>query len=100
MLVIGAGVTGCAVARELSRYDLRVTVLERSCDEAEGATKSNSANVLAGFDAKPDSNKARFNVLGNALFEPLCRDLPAQLVARGCLFPRGSAASGRTESSR
>jgi glycerol-3-phosphate dehydrogenase len=75
VLVIGAGVTGCAVARELSRYDLRVTVLERSGDVAEGATKSNSAIVHAGFDAHPGSNKARFNVQGNARFEPLCREL-------------------------
>ena len=75
VIIIGAGVTGCSVARELSRFALRVTVLERSCDVAEGATKSNSAIVHAGFDAKPGSNKARFNVLGNALFEPLCREL-------------------------
>jgi len=75
VIVIGAGVIGCAVARELSRFDLRVTVLERSCDVAESATKSNSAIVHAGFDAKPGTNKARFNVQGNALFESLCREL-------------------------
>jgi glycerol-3-phosphate dehydrogenase len=75
VIVIGAGVTGCAVARELARFDLRVAVLEKSCDVAEGATKSNSAIVHAGFDAKPGTNKARFNVQGNALFEPLCREL-------------------------
>ncbi len=75
VIVIGAGVTGSAVARELSRFDLRVAVLEKSCDVAEGATKSNSAIVHAGFDAQPGTNKARFNVLGNAMFEPLCREL-------------------------
>jgi len=75
VIVIGAGVIGCAVARELSRYALSVRVLERSCDVAEGATKSNSAIVHAGFDAKPGTNKARFNVLGNARFEALCREL-------------------------
>jgi glycerol-3-phosphate dehydrogenase len=75
VIVIGAGVVGCAVARELARFELRVAVLEKSCDVAEGATKSNSAIVHAGFDAKPGSHKARFNVAGNALFEPLCREL-------------------------
>jgi glycerol-3-phosphate dehydrogenase len=63
------------VARELARRALRVCVLERSCDVAEGATKSNSAIVHAGFDAAPGSLKARFNVQGNALFEPWCREL-------------------------
>lgn len=75
VIVIGAGVVGCAAARELARLCLRVTVLEQSCDVAEGATKSNSAIVHAGFDAPPGSNKARFNVWGNALFEPWCREL-------------------------
>lgn len=85
VIVIGAGVTGCAVARELSRFDLRVAVLEKSCDVAEGATKSNSAIVHAGFDAKPGTNKARFNVQGNALFEPLCRELGVPFRRNGSL---------------
>ena len=75
VIVIGAGVVGCAVARELSRFALLVVVMDKACDVAEGATKSNSAIVHAGHDAKPGTNKARFNVLGNALFEPLCREL-------------------------
>jgi len=75
VIVIGAGLVGCAVARELARYKVHVRVLERSCDVAEGATKSNSAIVHAGYDAKPGTHKARFNVAGNALFEPLCREL-------------------------
>jgi glycerol-3-phosphate dehydrogenase len=77
VLIVGAGVIGCAVARELSRRALSVTVLEKACDVAEGATKANSAIVHAGFDAKPGTFKARFNVLGNALFEPWCRELGA-----------------------
>jgi glycerol-3-phosphate dehydrogenase len=63
------------VARELSRYAVRVAVVEAACDVAEGATKANSAIVHAGFDAKPGTHKARFNVRGNALFEPWCREL-------------------------
>lgn len=75
VIVIGAGVVGCATARELARYALRVVVLEKGSDVAEGATKSNSAIVHAGFDAKPGTLKARFNAAGNAQFEPLCREL-------------------------
>ena len=75
VIVIGAGVVGCATARELARYALRVVVLEKGSDVAEGATKSNSAIVHAGFDAKPGTLKARFNAAGNAQFEPLCREM-------------------------
>ncbi len=75
VIVVGAGVVGCAVARELARFNLHVAVFERSCDVAEGATKSNSAIVHSGLDAKPGTNKAHFNVLGNALFEAWCNEL-------------------------
>lgn len=75
VVVIGAGVVGCAIARELSRYDLSVKVLEKASDVAEGTSKANSAIVHAGYDAVPGTNKARFNVWGNELFDPLCREL-------------------------
>ena len=75
VIVVGAGVVGCSVARELARFNIRVAVFEKSCDVAEGATKSNSAIVHAGYDAKPGTNKALFNVLGNALFEAWCSEL-------------------------
>ena len=56
VVIIGAGVVGCAVARELTRFNVNVTVLEAGSDVAEGASKANSAIVHAGFDAKhPDS---------------------------------------------
>ena len=58
-------------------------MLEQASDLAEGATKANSAIVHAGFDAKPGSNKARFNVLGNARFEALCRALDVPFVRNG-----------------
>jgi len=80
VLVIGAGVVGCAVAREVSRDALRVCVLEQAGDVAEGSTKANSAIVHAGYDAAPGSAKARFNVRGNALFEAWCRELDVPFV--------------------
>ena len=85
VIVIGAGVVGCAVARELTRYNLNVAVLEAGSDVAEGASKANSAIVHAGFDAKPGTNNAKFNVLGNALFEDLCRELKVPFKRNGSL---------------
>ena len=58
IVIIGAGVVGCSIARELSRYDAKITVLERANDVACGTTKANSGVVHGGFDAKPGSLKA------------------------------------------
>ncbi|MGN0887732.1 MAG: FAD-dependent oxidoreductase [Kiritimatiellia bacterium] len=85
VIVIGAGVVGCSIARELSRYNLNVAVLEAGSDVAEGASKANSAIVHAGFDAKPGTNKARFNVLGNQMFEDTCRELKVPFRRNGSL---------------
>jgi len=85
VIVIGAGVVGCAVARELTRYNLNVSVLEAGSDVAEGASKANSAIVHAGFDAKPGTNKAKFNVLGNRMFEDVCRELKVPFRRNGSL---------------
>lgn len=85
VVVIGAGVVGCAVARELTRWNLNVLVLEAGSDVAEGASKANSAIVHAGFDAKPGTNKAKFNVLGNRMFEDVCRELKVPFRRNGSL---------------
>lgn len=85
VVVVGAGVVGAMVARELSRYELKVTVLEAGSDVAEGASKSNSAIVHAGFDAKPGTNKAKFNVWGNRLFETVCKELKVPFRRNGSL---------------
>lgn len=66
--VIGAGVVGCCVARELCRFAVRVVVLEAGDDLACGATRANSGIVHAGFDPQPGTLKAHYNVLGSALF--------------------------------
>ena len=64
ILVIGGGVVGAMVLRELSRYDAKICLLEKEEDVAMGATRANSGISHAGFDAKEGSNKAKFNVLG------------------------------------
>ena len=75
ILIVGSGITGTALARELSRYDARILVLDRGSDIAEGATKANSGIVHAGYDAVPGSLKAHYNVRGAALFSSLCESL-------------------------
>ena len=85
VIVIGAGVVGCMTARELSRWNLKVAVLEAGSDVAEGASKANSAIVHAGFDAKPGTNKAKFNVLGNKMFENACKELKVPFKRNGSL---------------
>ena len=71
-VVIGAGVVGGMVARELTKYTDSVCILERGSDVALGATRANSAIVHAGFDAKSGSLKARLNVRGSVLMENVC----------------------------
>ena len=85
VIVIGAGIAGAAIARELSRYELKIAVLERSSDVANGTTKANSAIVHAGYDAPENSLMAKYNVVGNAMFAALCRDLNVPFTACGSL---------------
>ena len=75
ILIIGGGVIGCAVARELSRYNVSVAVIDQAWDVAEGASKANSGIVHAGYDAVPGTLKAKYNVQGANLFPALCREL-------------------------
>ncbi len=75
VIVIGAGAVGCAIARELSQYQLMVLVLEKECDVAYGTSGRNSAVVHAGFNNKPGSLMAKLCVEGNKGFEKLCLQL-------------------------
>jgi glycerol-3-phosphate dehydrogenase len=75
VLIIGAGVIGCSIARELSKYNLNTCVIEKECDVAAGTTKANSAIVHAGFDAKVESLKGKLNAKGNEMFDKLSEEL-------------------------
>ena len=75
VVVIGGGVVGCAIARELSRYSLNVVLLERAPDVAMGTSKANSGILHAGFDAEPGTWKARLNVRGAQLYREISEDL-------------------------
>lgn len=85
IVIIGAGVTGCSIAHELSKYDLSITVVEKEEDVACGTSKANSAIVHAGFDAAPGTWKAKLNVIGNRLFPALCEELDVPFVMNGSL---------------
>lgn len=85
ILIIGAGIVGCSVARELSRYDVDITVLEKFNDVSCGTTKANSGIVHAGFDAKENTLKAKFNILGNAMFDDLAKELDFPFKRNGAM---------------
>ncbi len=83
--IIGGGVIGCAVARELSKYDCKVLLLEKEEDVCSGTSKANSGIIHAGYDAKPGTEKAKFNVLGNAMMDELVKELDFEFQRNGSL---------------
>src|SRR5690606_20177360 len=83
--VIGAGIIGTFIARELSKYKLNVAIIEKDNDVANGTTKANSAIVHAGYDAMPGTFKAKFNVRGNELYENICKELHVPFKRIGSL---------------
>ncbi|ABR47190.1 FAD dependent oxidoreductase [Alkaliphilus metalliredigens QYMF] len=83
--VIGAGITGTFIARELSRYQLRVLLVDKENDIANGTTKANSAIVHAGYDATEGTLKAKLNVRGNELYEKVCQELHVPFKRIGSL---------------
>lgn len=85
VLIIGSGVTGSSIARELSRYNLKTCVLEKASDVCEGTSKANSGIVHSGFDAKPGSKKAYFNVRGSKKMEALSKELDFSYKRNGSL---------------
>ena len=85
VVVVGGGVIGGMVLRELSKYQLSCCLLEKESDVAMGASKANSGIVHAGFDAKEGSLKAKFNVLGNKMMEKVCLDLGVKYKNNGSL---------------
>ena len=83
--IIGAGVVGSAIARELSRYRVSACVIEREEDVCCGTSKANSAIIHAGYDAAPGTLKARLNVRGNEMMDALAKDLDVPFTRNGSL---------------
>ena len=85
ILVIGAGVVGGSVARELSKYNAKILIVEKCNDVCMGATRANSAIVHAGFDAKEGSLKAKLNVRGSEMMEAFANELGVKYKRNGSL---------------
>lgn len=83
--IVGAGVAGCCVARECARFALKVAVFEAGLDVADGATRANSGIVHAGYDPKPGTRKARYNVEGAKLYPQWASELGFPYINNGSM---------------
>ena len=84
--IIGAGVVGSALFRELGRYQLSTVLIEKENDVSLGSSRANSAIVHAGYDPPTGSFMARFNVEGNRLYPQLCQELSVPFRANGSMI--------------
>lgn len=75
IVVIGGGAVGCALVRELSRFQLKTALIEAADDVAQGSSKGNSGIIHAGYDDEPGSVKSRYCWPGNQMFSQLDNDL-------------------------
>ena len=83
IIIIGAGVSGAAIARELSKYEVKCLVLEKEEDVCCGTSKANSAIIHAGYDAVNGSMMAKMNVEGNAMMDQLAEQLDIPFTRNG-----------------
>jgi len=83
VLIVGGGITGSGIARELSRYELDITLIEKHSDIASGTTKANNGMVHSGYAASPGSLKAELNVRGNAKYDQWSEELNFNFVRSG-----------------
>ena len=87
VVIIGAGAVGCAIARELSKYQIDVTVVDKNEDIGGDASKSNSAIIHTGYDASPGTLESELVVAANPMYDELCRDLDVPFRRIGAILP-------------
>ena len=87
VVIIGAGAVGCAIARELSRYHIDVTVVEKNEDVGGDASKSNSAIIHTGYDASPDTLESQLVVAANPMYDTITKDLDVPFQRIGGILP-------------
>ncbi len=87
VVVIGAGAVGCAIARELSKYNIRVIVVDKNEDIGGDASKSNSAIIHTGYDATPDSLESQLVVAANPMYDEIVKDLDVPFKRIGAILP-------------
>lgn len=85
VVIIGGGVIGTSIARELSRYSLNIILIEKEDDVAMGTSKGNSGIIHAGYNADFKTLKGRLNIKSNPLFDKLCQDLKVHFKRIGSL---------------
>ena len=85
IIVIGAGVVGCAIARELSKYNLDVLVVDKNEDVSEGISKANSGIIHGGYNEKKGTLKAKLNLEGNKMMDELSKELQFPFKRNGAL---------------
>ena len=83
--IIGAGVIGSSIFRELTKYNIKIVMIEKEKDVSMGTSKANSAIVHAGYDPKEGTLMAKYNVRGNEMFEELCSELSVPFKRNGSL---------------
>ena len=83
--IVGAGVIGGMAARELSRYNLRVCLLEKENDVATGASRANSGIVHGGYDPEPDTLKAKLNTVGVEMLYEAAEQLHVPCLHNGSM---------------
>lgn len=83
--IIGAGIVGTSIARDLSKFNLKVLLIDKEIEVGNGTTKANSAIIHAGYDALPGTLKAKLNVEGNAMFDTICNELSVPFKRIGSL---------------
>lgn len=87
VLIIGAGAVGSAIAREFSKYNVSVLVVDKNEDIGGDASKSNSAIIHTGYDATPDTLESQLVVAANPMYEKLCKDLDVPYKKVGAILP-------------
>ena len=85
VVIVGAGVIGCAIARELSKYELRVAVLEKAADVATGQTKANNGMIHPALNPHYGSLMQRLNLRGRKMYPGVCEELGVSLKKCGML---------------
>ena len=87
VVVIGAGAVGCAIARELSKYKIDVTVVDKNEDVGGDASKSNSAIIHTGYDASPGTLESSLVVAANPMYDSITEDLDVPFKRIGAILP-------------
>ena len=85
VIIIGAGVIGTSIFRELTKYNVKVAMVEKENDVSMGTSKANSAIIHAGYDPKAGTLMAKLNVKGNEMFGDICDELDVPFKRNGSL---------------